>query len=66
MVIISVFSIIIALLITFVVAKKLYGYGVKNNRLKSKKDYIINGVIIGFVFFCVSSFVYVILLNLFL
>lgn len=65
MVVISIFSVLVALLITAVVANRLYVYSMRNNKLKSKKDYVINGVIIGFTFFCISSFSYVLLLNMF-
>lgn len=63
MVVISIFSVLVALLVTAIVARRLYVYSMRNNKLKSKKDYVINGAIIGFTFFCISSLSYVLLLN---
>ncbi|AIT09361.1 hypothetical protein LO80_04845 [Candidatus Francisella endociliophora] len=64
MFIISIFSIVITLLVTLFFAKRLYSFSAKNNKLKTRADYVINGVILGFTFFCISSFIYVLLLNI--
>lgn len=66
MVLISFFAIVFALLVTLVAAKKLYSFSLKNNKFKKRKDYIVNAVILAFVFFCVSSFIYVFLINVIL
>lgn len=64
MILISVVSIIVALLFTLVVARFLYKFSLKRDKLNKSTDYILNGVILAFVFFCISSFIYVILLNI--
>jgi len=63
MIVASFLAVVFGLLMTAVVARVLYRYSSKKDMLNSRKDYVINGVIIGFVFFCVSSFIYLILLN---
>ncbi|MFT4694826.1 MAG: hypothetical protein ACI8TE_001748 [Francisella sp.] len=58
----SVLAVIIALLVTLVLTRFLYQFSLKRGLLQTRKDYVINAVIMAFVFFCVSSLVYVILL----
>ncbi|AJC48258.1 hypothetical protein SD28_00555 [Allofrancisella guangzhouensis] len=65
MVLVSILAIVIALVFTVVVARMLYSFSYRKGLLQSRKDYIINAIIVGFVFFCVSSFLYVVMLNLF-
>ncbi|QWU99615.1 hypothetical protein [Francisella salimarina] len=60
----SVVAILIGLIATVVVVRTLYKQSVRKGTLKSKKDKVINGVIIGLVFFCVSSFSYVLIINI--
>jgi hypothetical protein len=63
MILASLLAIIIGLLVTLVLAKFLYKFSSKNRLLQSRKDYRVNAVILAFIFFCVSSFLYLILLN---
>lgn len=56
-------AIVVALLFTLLIARFLYRFSIKRGKL-STKDYIINAIILAFVFFCLSSFVYVVLLNI--
>ena len=51
MILASLLAVIFGLLITVVVARMLYKYSFKKGMLNTRKDYVINGVIIGFVFF---------------
>ncbi|AJI53280.1 MULTISPECIES: hypothetical protein [Francisella] len=60
----SVVAILIGLIATVVVVRTLYKHSVRKGTLKSKKDKVINGVIVGLVFFCVSSFSYVLIINI--
>ena len=62
MILASLLAVIVALLVTLVLAKFLYQFSSKRGLLQTRKDYIINAVILAFVFFCVSSLVYVVLL----
>lgn len=64
MILASFIAIITALLFTLMLARLLYKFSFKKDLLRRRRDYVINGVIIGFVFFCVSSFVYVVFLNI--
>ena len=63
MILASIVAIIVALLFTLIIARSLYRFSIKKGK-SSTKDYIINAVILAFVFFCLSSFIYVILLNI--
>ena len=63
MILASLLALVFGLLITTVIAHLLYRYSIKKGMLNSRKDYVINGVIVGFVFFCVSSFIYLVILN---
>lgn len=63
MILASVLAVVFGLLVAVVVARLLYRYSFKKGMLNSRKDYVINGVIVGFVFFCVSSFIYLVVLN---
>ena len=63
MILASLLAVVFGLLVTAVVARVLYKYSFKKGMLNSRKDYVINGVIVGFVFFCVSSVLYLIILN---
>ncbi|AEB28169.1 hypothetical protein FN3523_0312 [Francisella hispaniensis] len=64
MILLSVISILIALIITIVVAKILYKSSFRKNKLNSTKDLLINATIVTFIFFCVCSLIYVFLLNI--
>ena len=59
----TILSICIALLLTLIIARLLYRFSFSRGLLRTKKDYIINASIIGFVFFCSSSILYVCILN---
>ncbi|QIW09472.1 hypothetical protein [Francisella sp. LA112445] len=59
----SIVAIVVALLFTLLIARSLYRFSIKKGKL-STKDYIINAIILAFVFFCLSSFIYVVLLNI--
>lgn len=48
----SVVAILIGLIATVVVVRTLYKQSVRKGTLKSKKDKVINGVIVGLVFLC--------------
>lgn len=63
MILASIVAIVIALLFTLLMARLLYRSCVRKGKL-STKDYIINAIILAFVFFCLSSFIYVVLLNI--
>ena len=63
MILASLLAVIIGLLVTLVLVRFLYKFSSKNGFLQSRKGYIVNAVILAFVFFCVSSFLYLILLN---
>jgi hypothetical protein len=64
MILASLLAIVFALLVTLVLTRFLYRFSFKRGLLQTRKDYVINAVIMAFVFFCVSSVVYVVLLNL--
>ncbi|WP_080543210.1 hypothetical protein [Francisella tularensis] len=64
MILLSVVSILIALLVTIVVAKILYNSSFRKNKLNSTKELLINATIVTFIFFCVCSLIYVFLLNI--
>lgn len=64
MILLSVISILIALIITIVVAKILYKSSFRKNKLNSTKELLINATIVTFIFFCVCSLIYVFLLNI--
>ena len=64
MILTSLLAVIFGLLITAIIARVLYRYSYKKGMLNTRKDYAINGVIVGFVFFCMSSVLYLILLNI--
>ena len=64
MILLSIVSILIALLVTLVVAKILYNSSFRKNKLNITKELIINATIVTFVFFCVCSLIYVFLLNI--
>ncbi|ASG67337.1 hypothetical protein fh0823_26390 [Francisella halioticida] len=64
MILASIVAVIVALLFTLLIARALYKFSIKSNKLASSKDYVINGIIIAFIFFCISSFIYVTLLNI--
>lgn len=64
MILLSVISILIALIITIVVAKILYNSSFRKNKLNSTKELLINATIVTFIFFCVCSLIYVFLLNI--
>jgi hypothetical protein len=61
-VLVSLIAIVVGLLVTLVLARFLYWLIAKKGLLQTRKDYVINAVILAFVFFCVSSLVYIILL----
>ena len=61
---VSIVAIVIGLISVFVMARILYKHSSKNSSLDEKKSNLINGVILGFVFFCMSSVSYVILINI--
>ncbi|QIV95492.1 hypothetical protein EDC55_10724 [Allofrancisella inopinata] len=65
MVLSSVLAIVIALVFTATVARILYKFSFRKGMLQSRKDYIINAIIVGFVFFCVSSLFYIFMINTF-
>jgi hypothetical protein len=65
MILASIIAIIIALIVTVIVARMLYRFSYKRGTLDTRKDKVINGVVVGLTFFCVSSFVYVGFLNVF-
>ncbi|KEI34973.1 hypothetical protein FRA_44c12720 [Francisella sp. W12-1067] len=65
MVLASVLAIVIALVFTMVIARVLYRLSFRKGMLQSRKDYIINAIIVGFVFFCVSSLLYILMINIF-
>ena len=50
MISLSIVSILIALLVTFVVAKILYDSSFRKNKLNTTKELIINVIIVTFVF----------------
>ena len=62
-VLVSLIAIVVGLLVTLMLARFLYRFSVKKGLLQSRKDCLINAVIVAFIFFCVSSVVYVFLLN---
>ncbi|AXA34377.1 hypothetical protein [Francisella adeliensis] len=64
MILASLLAVVVALIVTVVVARVLYRFSFKRGLLQSRKDYMINAVIVAFVFFCVSSIVYVTLINI--
>jgi hypothetical protein len=64
MVLASLVAIMIGLVVTLVSVRLLYKFSLKKGLLNSRRDYVINGVIVAFVFFCVSSIVYVVVLNI--
>ncbi|NDS71982.1 hypothetical protein FWI81_07750 [Francisella tularensis subsp. holarctica] len=64
MILLSVVSILIALLVTLGVAKILYNSSFRKNKLNSTKELLINATIFTFIFFCVCSLIYVFLLNI--
>lgn len=64
MILLSIVSILIALLFTFVVAKILYNSSFRKNKLNTTKELIINVIIVTFVFLYVCSLIYVFLLNI--
>lgn len=63
MILASLLAIVFGVLITLVSARCLYGFSFKRGLLKTRKDYIVNAIIVAFVFFCASSFLYLIFLN---
>ena len=64
MILLSIVSILIALLVTLVVAKILYNSSFRKNKLNTTKELIINVIIVTFVFLYVCSLIYVFLLNI--
>ena len=64
MILVSIVAVIIALLFALLIARSLYRFSIKRGKLVSTKDYIINAIILAFIFFCLSSFIYVVLLNI--
>jgi hypothetical protein len=64
MILISLIAIFVALIFSFVIARFLYISSRSRSKLSLNKDLIINALIIGFVFFCTSSLVYVSLINI--
>ena len=64
MILLSIVSILIALLVTLVVAKILYNSSFRKNKLNTTKELIINAIIVTFVFLYVCSLIYVFLLNI--
>ncbi|API86179.1 hypothetical protein F7310_01885 [Francisella uliginis] len=64
MILASIVAVIVALLFTLLIARPLYKFSIKRGKLASVKDYTINAIILAFVFFCLSSFIYIVLLNI--
>lgn len=63
-----IFALVIALIsglvIAWLAARVLFRISMRKNRLNSTKDKLINGVITALIFFCSSSFIYVLLLSI--
>ncbi|APC96579.1 putative membrane protein [Francisella frigiditurris] len=64
MILASLIAIIVALLVTLILARMLYRFSYKKGMLQSRKDRVLNAIIIAFIFFCLSSFVYIGVINI--
>ncbi|MBK2125606.1 hypothetical protein [Fangia hongkongensis] len=57
-------ALIIALAIAWIAARILFRTSARKGLLRKRSDFAINGIIIAFVFFCSSSFAYIVLLQI--
>ena len=57
-------AVLFGLLASYLIARLLYRYTLRKGLLKTKKDQWVNAGLVGAVFFCVSTFVYVLTLML--
>ncbi len=56
-------SLLASIIITWLAARALFRLNIKKGQSLTKRDQYFNAVICGFVFFCVSCFVYALLIN---
>ncbi|WP_119328145.1 hypothetical protein [Cysteiniphilum halobium] len=56
-------SLLVSMIITWLAARALFRLNIKKSQALSKKDRYLNAVICGLVFFCVSCFIYALLIN---
>lgn len=65
MVLATIVALIVGLLASFICARVLYRFSAHKGYLRKRSDFTFNAILVGGMFFCITTFVYVIMLLIF-